>query len=122
MWHNGRPAAHLFTRETITNAPLPANELANDNTTFPETSGVQLAALQYPNLPSTLTFQSVDDFYRKFYFRPRKMFSLAGEMLRSPDVMKRRLREGVEFFRFLRTRKDGGQAAQSPTAASVIGH
>jgi len=85
-------------------------------------SGVQLAALQYPNLPSTLTFQSVDDFYRKFYFRPRKMFSLAGEMLRSPDVMKRRLREGVEFFRFLRTRKDGEQAGQSATAASAIGH
>jgi len=84
-------------------------------------SGVQLAALQYPNLPSALTFQSVDEFYRKFYFRPRKMFSLAGEMLRSPDVMKRRLREGVEFFRFLRTRKDEARASDVSQAASV-GH
>jgi hypothetical protein len=64
-----------------------------------------------------LTFDSVDEFYRKFYFRPRKMFSLAGEMLRSPDVMKRRLREGVEFFRFLRnrvrTRRGPSEAATS---------
>ena len=27
-------------------------------------------------------------------------------MVRSPDMMKRRLREGVEFFRFLRERKE----------------
>jgi hypothetical protein len=63
----------------------------------------------------------VDEFYRKFYFRPKKMFSLAGEMLRSPDVMKRRLREGVEFFRFLRTRKEETQPAAVSQAAS-IGH
>ena len=29
-------------------------------------------------------------------------------MLRSPEVMRRRLREGVEFFRFLHERKKGG--------------
>jgi len=27
-------------------------------------------------------------------------------MIASPEMMKRRLREGVEFFRFLRTRRD----------------
>jgi hypothetical protein len=27
-------------------------------------------------------------------------------MIRSPEMMKRRLREGVEFFQFLRTRHD----------------
>lgn len=30
----------------------------------------------------------------------------AGEMVRSPEVMKRRLREGVEFFHFLRERRE----------------
>jgi hypothetical protein len=29
-----------------------------------------------------------------------------GEMMRSPEVMKRRLREGVEFFGFLRERRE----------------
>jgi hypothetical protein len=28
-----------------------------------------------------------------------------GEMVRSPQMMMRRLREGVEFFQFLRERK-----------------
>jgi len=68
--------------------------------------GVQAAALNYPGLSSTMIFNSLDEFYRKFYFRPRKMFSLFGGMLRDPQVMKRRLREGVEFFKFLRERKD----------------
>jgi hypothetical protein len=27
-------------------------------------------------------------------------------MVRSPEMMKRRLREGLEFFRFLRERQD----------------
>jgi hypothetical protein len=33
------------------------------------------------------------------------MLSLAGGMLRDPQVMKRRLREGREFFRFLRAHR-----------------
>ncbi len=43
----------------------------------------------------------METFYKKFYFRPRKIAELAGEMLSSWDMTKRRLREGVEFFRFL---------------------
>jgi hypothetical protein len=30
---------------------------------------------------------------------------MVGEMVRTPDMLKRRLREGVEFFRFLRERR-----------------
>ncbi|MGA8576444.1 MAG: hopanoid biosynthesis associated radical SAM protein HpnJ [Candidatus Cybelea sp.] len=70
-----------------------------------DTHGVQHAALNYPGLTSTMMFESVDEFYRKFYFRPRKMFSLLGGMLGDRQVMKRRLREGAEFFQFLRERK-----------------
>jgi len=85
-----------------------------------DTHGVQVAALRYPTLSSTLIFDSVEDFYRKFYFRPRKIFSLVGGMVRSPEVMKRRLREGVEFFRFLHERKKTPQpsaaAAGSPSS------
>jgi hypothetical protein len=42
-------------------------------------------------------------FYKKFYFRPRKIWEIVREMLSSWEMMTRRLREGVEFFRFLRT-------------------
>jgi hopanoid biosynthesis associated radical SAM protein HpnJ len=67
--------------------------------------GTQMAALNYPHLSHTEIFQSVDDFYRRFYFRAPKIASIVGEMVRSPEMMKRRLREGVEFFRFLRQRE-----------------
>jgi hopanoid biosynthesis associated radical SAM protein HpnJ len=68
-------------------------------------SGVQQSALGYPHLARTEIFESVDRFYRRFYFRPRKMVSLGGEMLRDPQAMRRRLREGRDFLRFLRRRR-----------------
>jgi hopanoid biosynthesis associated radical SAM protein HpnJ len=78
----------------ITNA-----ELINDK-------GVQIAPLHYPGVLShEEIFHSVEDFYKKFYFRPRKIGAIVNEMIRDSDMMKRRLREGVEFFQFLRERK-----------------
>jgi radical SAM superfamily enzyme YgiQ (UPF0313 family) len=74
-------------------------ELVDDN-------GVQIAPLHYPNLGSTEIFESVETFYRQFYFRSGKIASIVGEMVSSPDTLRRRLREGVEFFRFLRERGD----------------
>jgi len=68
--------------------------------------GRQIAPLNYPGLSHTEIFDSVDTFYRSFYFRPGKIASIVGEMVRRPEVMKRRLREGVEFFRFLRERHE----------------
>jgi len=68
--------------------------------------GTQIAPLNYPHLSHGEIFNSVEDFYRKFYFRPSKIASIVAEMIASPEMMKRRLREGVEFFRFLRTRRD----------------
>ena len=66
--------------------------------------GVQIAPLHYPHLQHTEIFESVEAFYRRFYFRAPKIASIVGEMVRSPQMMKRRLREGVEFFQFLRER------------------
>ena len=67
--------------------------------------GVQVSALGYPHLSRTEIFRSVERFYRRFFFRPRKMLSLAAEMVRDRRVMKRRLTEGREFLRFLRTHR-----------------
>jgi hypothetical protein len=44
----------------------------------------------------------MERFYKRFYLRPGKIWEIVKEMLVSWDMMKRRLREGVEFFRFLR--------------------
>ncbi len=68
-------------------------------------SGIQIAPLSYPHLNHTEIFDNVETFYKKFYFRPGKIGSIVGEMVTQPDMMKRRLREGVEFFQFLKERK-----------------
>jgi hopanoid biosynthesis associated radical SAM protein HpnJ len=67
--------------------------------------GIQIAPLHYPHLSHEEIFDSVEVFYKKFYFRAGKIASIVGEMVRSPEMMKRRLREGVEFFHFLRERE-----------------
>jgi hopanoid biosynthesis associated radical SAM protein HpnJ len=64
--------------------------------------GVQLAAISYPHLSKEEIFHSMETFYKRFYFRPGKIWEIVREMLLSPEMMRRRLREGVEFFRFLR--------------------
>lgn len=74
-------------------------ELVDDN-------GIQIAPLHYPHLSHTEIFHSVEEFYRKFYFRAPKIAAIVNEMVRSPHMMKRRLREGVEFFQFLKERRE----------------
>ncbi len=68
--------------------------------------GTQIAPLNYPHLGHTEIFDSVEDFYKKFYFRPSKIAEIMKEMLTSREMLVRRLREGVEFFHFLRNRED----------------
>jgi hopanoid biosynthesis associated radical SAM protein HpnJ len=94
-------------------APYPGTELHRDAVArgwlesgdLVDGRGVQATALAYPHLGRTEIFDSVDAFYRRFYFRPRKIFRIAGEMVRDADMCRRRLREGVEFVRFLRRRR-----------------
>jgi len=93
-------------------APYPGTQLyqqavdngwitAHDNLNLVNDRGVQLSPISYPHLPAKDIYHAVETFYKKFYFRPRKIAELTGEMLRSWEMTKRRLREGVEFFRFL---------------------
>jgi len=69
-----------------------------------DTHGVQLAAISYPHLSSDEIFHSMEVFYRRFYFRRSKIWEIVKEMLVSPQMMQRRLREGLDFMRFLRAR------------------
>jgi len=70
------------------------------------TDGIQVSSLEYPHLGHEEIFEEVAEFYRRFYFRPRKIGEITREMLQSWTMTKRRLREGVEFFRFLHQRAD----------------
>jgi hopanoid biosynthesis associated radical SAM protein HpnJ len=64
--------------------------------------GVQLAAISYPHLSKEQIYHSMEVFYKRFYFRPSKIWEIVREMSTSWEMTRRRLREGVEFFRFLR--------------------
>jgi hopanoid biosynthesis associated radical SAM protein HpnJ len=96
------PGTYLY-RQAVENGWL---DIANAE--LIDERGVQIAPLHYPHLAHTEIFHSVETFYRRFYFRRRKIASLLGEMIRSPEMMRRRLREGVEFFQFLRQREMPG--------------
>src|SRR5580704_1668731 len=79
--------------------------LPEDDSTLIDERGVQAAALSYPNLNRTEIYESVESFYRQFYFRAGKIAEMSAEMVRRPEMMRRRLREGVEFISFLRRRE-----------------
>jgi hopanoid biosynthesis associated radical SAM protein HpnJ len=93
------PGTHLY-RQALENGWLD-----DSHADLLDGRGVQIAPLHYPGLGHTEIFQSVEEFYRRFYFRAPKIASIVGEMARSPQMMRRRLREGVEFFQFLRERR-----------------
>ncbi len=96
------PGTRLY-REAVENGWLDLG-----NAELIDERGVQIAPLHYPHLSHTEIFDSVETFYRRFYFRAGKIADIVGEMATSPQMMKRRLREGVEFFQFLRERRATG--------------
>jgi len=88
------PGTFLYKQATENGWLVAGEDLVGDD-------GVQHSVLNYPHLPSEEIFEAVDNFYKRFYFRPRKMAVLFFEMCRDWEIMRRRLREGVEFFKFL---------------------
>ena len=96
-------------------APYPGTELyrqAQENGWFTQnnlinTSGIQLSTLEYPNLSTKQIEDSVEKMYRQFYFRPKAIIPIVQEMLGDPQMLVRRLREGKEFFAYLKERKQG---------------
>jgi hopanoid biosynthesis associated radical SAM protein HpnJ len=91
------PGTTLY-KQAVENGWLKENDAVN----LVNDKGVQLAAISYPHLSKEEIFHSMEVFYKRFYFRPKKIWDIVREMLGSWEMMKRRLREGVEFFRFLR--------------------
>jgi len=91
------PGTALY-RQAVDKGWLAENKVIN----LVSKEGVQLAAIGYPHLSREDIYHELERFYKRFYFRPSKIWEIVREMLTSWDMTKRRLREGVEFFRFLR--------------------
>ena len=71
--------------------------------------GIQVSSISYPHLSHEDIFKSVETFYSEYYFRPGKIWEITSEMLTDWEMMKRRLREGVEFMKFLNKRENREQ-------------
>jgi hopanoid biosynthesis associated radical SAM protein HpnJ len=99
------PGTELY-RQAKRNGWLPEDD---DGVSLVSETGTQLPALSYPELGQSEILDSVDAFYKRFYFRAAKIAEMSAEMFRSRDVAARRLREGREFIQFL-GRRDRGAA------------
>lgn len=91
------PGTELYS-QAVRNGWLKDTELVSAD-------GTQNCALSYPHLGGQEILDSVDSFYKRYYFRPRVIFAITKQMMRDPQVRKRRLREGSEFLSFLKRRE-----------------
>jgi radical SAM superfamily enzyme YgiQ (UPF0313 family) len=93
------PGTELY-REAMENGWL-ANP---DPAQLVDADGAQLMPLSYPHLKADEIYHGLERFYKRFYFRPGKIVEMVAEMATSWEMTQRRLREGVEFMRFLNRR------------------
>ena len=121
----------VFSIQVSLAAPYPGTELfemarqnswftKKDKTDLVENDGFQQSALEYPGLSKEEIFEAVDRFYRAYYLRPKPILRIIKTMLEDKDVFVRRCREGYEFFKSLKQRKDDLAAArESATVATA---
>ena len=122
----------LFSIQVSLAAPYPGTELfeqarlngwfGNSNKAdLVEADGFQQSALEYPGITKEEIYESVDRFYRAYYLRAKPILRILKTMLEDKDVFVRRCREGFEFFKSLRQRKDDLEATkQKPSAVEPV--
>jgi hopanoid biosynthesis associated radical SAM protein HpnJ len=114
----------VFSLQVSLAAPYPGTELfemarqngwfvKKDKTDLVENDGFQQSALEYPTLTKEEIFEAVDRFYRAYYLRPKPILRIIKTMLEDKDVFVRRCREGYEFFKSLKQRKEDLEAARN---------
>jgi hopanoid biosynthesis associated radical SAM protein HpnJ len=67
--------------------------------------GHQLPNFEYPGLSREEIVKAVEDFYARYYFRPRIIFRIVRRALFDGSERRRLYREGKEFFRLRAKRK-----------------
>ena len=78
--------------------------ISSDN--FIDDSGHQKCVIDYPNLSNTEIFNSVEEFYNKFYFRPKYIARSIGRMIIDGDERRKLLKEGKQYLQYMRKRKE----------------
>ena len=93
-----------FYDHVIKNGYMTAESLVSEH-------GYQTCNVSYPDVTSREIFDAMELFYRRFYFRGPCIKRIVGRMLKDPDERNRKLREGVEFVKFMLRRRAGASAA-----------
>ena len=73
--------------------------------TMTDEEGHQLPNFEYPGLSRGEIVKAVEDFYARYYFRPRIIFRIVSRGLFSGTERRRLYEEGKEFFRLRAKRK-----------------
>jgi hopanoid biosynthesis associated radical SAM protein HpnJ len=117
----------VFSLQVSLAAPYPGTELyemarlngwfaRKDKTDIVDGDGFQQSTLEYPGMSKERIFEEVDRFYRSYYLRPKPILRIIRTMLEDKDVFVRRCREGYEFFRSLRQRRETVATARALVA------
>src|SRR5881394_1793553 len=120
----------VFSIQVSLAAPYPGTELyemarqngwfaKKDKTDIIHEDGIQQSTLEYPGLSKEEIFEAVEQFYRRYYLRPRPILRIIKTMLEDKDVCVRRLREGYEFFRTMAQRRNDLAVAKAGVPAAA---
>jgi radical SAM superfamily enzyme YgiQ (UPF0313 family) len=113
----------VFSIQVSLAAPYPGTELyemarqngwfsKKDKTDIVHGDGFQQSTLEYPGLSKERVFEEVDRFYRSYYLRSKPVLRIIRTMLEDKDVFVRRCREGYQFFRSLKLRRDSMESSR----------
>jgi hopanoid biosynthesis associated radical SAM protein HpnJ len=121
----------VFSIQVSLAAPYPGTELyemarlngwfvKKDKTDLVEGDGFQQSTLEYPELNKDEIYEAVDRFYRSYYLRPKPILRIIRTMLEDKDIFVRRCREGYEFFKSLRQRKEDLKASRAASSEAAV--
>jgi hopanoid biosynthesis associated radical SAM protein HpnJ len=90
-----------FHKECVANGWLVSNAYIDE-------TGHQMCVVSYPHLSNQEIFKAVEEFYSKFYFRPKYIIRSIGRMIVDGEERRKLLKEGKQYFEYMRKRKQTG--------------
>jgi len=77
-----------------------------DSDSFIDDTGHQKCVINYPHLSNAEIFNSVEEFYNKFYFRPKYILRSIGRMIVNGEERRKLLKDGKQYLEYMRKRKE----------------
>lgn len=75
-------------------------------------TGHQMCIINYPHLSNAEIFKAVEEFYNKFYFRPKYILRSIGRMIVNSEERRKLLKEGKQYLEYMRKRKESATSCK----------